>query len=283
MQLCNQIFNLSSEWFSHNMLVLNIKKTNFMIIGKVTNNQCLTLTFNNGLINKVSSVRYLGFVLDDKLSWKNILYVIDKCSKRIGMIKCAHNLLPISCLLSLYYTFMYPYIQSSVEIYGNACKKCVDKLKIIQKSCIRAMLFAKSTVHCMPFAKYLHLLLFDDLLYVRTLSFKHNVYCSNVCHIINYLFFRLPSLHSYSTRSNSYKFYLNHAVNNACKNFITFHGVVLWNNLAISIKELSTLSKFKLKLVSTIFEMHILFICLIYLLICVCINFLFNLFNYLIL
>ena len=33
------------------------------------------------------------------------------------------------------------------------------------------MLFAKSTVHCMPLAKYLHILLVDDLLYVRTLSF----------------------------------------------------------------------------------------------------------------
>ena len=39
------------------------------------------------------------------------------------------------------------------------------------------------------------------------------------------------------------------------KTFITFHGVVLWNNLAINIKELSTLSK--LKLVSTIFKMYI--------------------------
>ena len=55
----------------------------------------------------------------------------------------------------------------------------------------------------------------------------------------------------------SYNFYLTHAVYNLCKNFITFHGVVLWNNLAISIKELSTLSKYKLKLVSTIFEMYI--------------------------
>ena len=82
-----------------------------MIIGNVANNQCLTFVFNNGLIKRVSSVKYLDFVLDDKLSWKNyILYIIDKCSKGIGMIKCAHNFLPISCLLSLYYLFVYPYI-----------------------------------------------------------------------------------------------------------------------------------------------------------------------------
>ena len=233
-------------------------KTNFMIMGNVTNNLCLTHVFNNGLINRLSSVKYFGFVLNHKLSWINhVLYFIDKRSKRIDMIKCARNFLLISCSLSLYYLFVYSYIQNSIEIYGNACNKYVDELKIIQKSCIRAMLFAKSTVHCMPLAKYLHILLLDDLLYVCTLSFMHNVYYSNICHIINYLFVRLPSVHSYSTGSKSYNFYLNHAVNNACKNFITFHGVVLWNNLVISIKELSTLSKFELKLVSTIFEIHI--------------------------
>ena len=229
---------MCSEWFSHNKPVLNIKKINFMIIGNVANNQCLTLAFNNSLINTVASVKYLGFVLDDKLSWKNhILYVIDKYSKGISMIKCARNFLPISCLLSLYYSFVYPYIQNSIEIYGNACKKYVDKLKLIQKSCIKPMLFAKSTVHCMPLAKHLHILLLDYLLYVCTLSFMHNVYYSNLRHIINNLLVRLPSVHSYSTRSKSYNFYLNHAVKILCKNFITFHGVVLWNNLAISIKE----------------------------------------------
>ena len=173
------------------------------------------------------------------------------------MIKCACNFLPISYLLSLYYSFVYPYIHSSIDIYGNACKKYVDKLKLIQKSCIKAMLFAKSTVHCMPHAKNLHIFLFDNILYVRTMSFIHNIYYSNACHIINNLFVCLPSVHSYSTRSKSYNFYFNHAVHNSCKNFITFHGVVLRNNLAISIKELSTLSKFKLKLISTIFEMYI--------------------------
>ena len=105
------------------------------------------------------------------------------------------------------------------------------------------MLFAKPTVHCTPLAKYLCILFFNDLLYICTLSFMHNVYYSKVSHIINNLFIWLPSVHSYSTRSKSYNFYLNYAVNNSCTNFITFHGVVLWNNLPINIKELSTLSK----------------------------------------
>ena len=68
----------------------------------------------------------------------------------------------------------------------------------------------------------MHIYLFNDLLNVDTLSFMHNVYYSNVYHIINDFFVRLPSVHSYSTRSKSYNFYLNHAVNNSFKNFYYF-------------------------------------------------------------
>ena len=41
-----------------------------MIIGNynVANNQCLTLAFNNDLINTVSSVKFLGLLLNDNLS-----------------------------------------------------------------------------------------------------------------------------------------------------------------------------------------------------------------------
>ena len=62
----------------------------------------------------------------------------------------------------------------------------------------------------------------------------------------NHLLIRLLATCSQHTRSMSYNFYFNHAVNNLCKTFITFHGVIPYNNLAIIIKESSTLSKFKL-------------------------------------
>ena len=66
-QLRNMIFYDCSELFSSNMLTLNIKRTNFIIIGHVANNQYLTLNFSNGIINRVSSVKYHGAIIDKKL------------------------------------------------------------------------------------------------------------------------------------------------------------------------------------------------------------------------
>ena len=121
------------------------------------------------------------------------------------------------------------------------------------------MLFALSTPNYMPFAIHLHILLFDDLMYVRPLSFMHNVFTIQkyVILLIFFLFVYPLFILIIRTRSKSCNFYLNYAVNNSRKTSITFYGVVLWNNLAISIKELNTLIKFKLKQVSIIFEMDI--------------------------
>ena len=97
-----------------------------MIIGYVANNQYLTLNFNNGIINRVSSMKYLGVIID-KLKWdEHISYIVDKFSKGISLIKCARNFLPIKCLVSLHYSFVYPYIQNGIEFYGTACKNYVN-------------------------------------------------------------------------------------------------------------------------------------------------------------
>ena len=66
-QLCHEVFNAYSKCFASNILALNIKKTNYMIVGTMEKNECL-LPFIKGVISRVSTVEYLGVILDDKLS-----------------------------------------------------------------------------------------------------------------------------------------------------------------------------------------------------------------------
>ena len=50
-----------SEWFKANKLSLNIKKTNY------------TLFHKNSVLKRQISIKFLGVMLDENISWKEIL------------------------------------------------------------------------------------------------------------------------------------------------------------------------------------------------------------------
>ena len=107
-----------------------------------------------------------------------------------------------------------------------------------------------------PLTSHLCIILFDDVQYVRSLILMHKVYYSNTCNAVQNMFVRLCSVHAHCTRSLKFNFYLNHAISNTSKSFITFHGIVLWNKLINGLKELHLLPLFKSRLIDTIFQKY---------------------------
>ena len=78
-----------------------------------------TLTFDSHVVYRVDNVRYLSHVIDDKLNWQNhISNVNPKVSKVIVTIKRCSSFLPCSCLLTIYYSFIFPYLSSGMEFWG---------------------------------------------------------------------------------------------------------------------------------------------------------------------
>ena len=77
-----------------------------------------------------------------------------------------------------------------------------------------------------------------------------------MCNTVQNMFVRLCSVHIHCSRSLKFNFYLNHAINNTSKSFITFHEIVLWNNLINSLKELHSLPLFKSRLINTSFQKY---------------------------
>ena len=76
------------EWLNANKLSLNIKKTKYMIFSKKMNipNPSRQLLINNSPIERVKEFKFLGFVIDEHLSWTyHILYISNKISKMIGL------------------------------------------------------------------------------------------------------------------------------------------------------------------------------------------------------
>ena len=59
-------------------------------------------------IEEVKKTKFLGVIIDNKLSWKDhVAHVASKVSRGLGMIIKARNYLNKKGLITLYYTFVY--------------------------------------------------------------------------------------------------------------------------------------------------------------------------------
>ena len=69
----------------------------------------LKLQIDGEDIKEVQKTKFLGVIIDNKLTWKEpISYICGKISKGIGMIIKARHYLNKDGLLALYYSFVYP-------------------------------------------------------------------------------------------------------------------------------------------------------------------------------
>ena len=111
-------------WLKMNKLSLNIGKTHFMVFTnkKIRLNDLNILIDGTG-IEEVKKTKLLGVIIDNKLSWEDrVAHVVGKVSRGLGMIIKARNYLNKQGLLTLYYSFVYPYLTYCYDIWGKYIK-----------------------------------------------------------------------------------------------------------------------------------------------------------------
>ena len=84
------------------------------------------------VLQEVSSTKFLGVILDRKLTWKeHITYISSKISKGMGMLIKAQNYLNKDGLIALCNSFVFPYFTYHNHIWGNTYKSFVLQNKIV--------------------------------------------------------------------------------------------------------------------------------------------------------
>ena len=68
-------------------LSLNVDKTNFILFGNRKNIDNVCISMNNSIITRVRATKFLGVIIDEKLTWKyHISLVRSKLSKTVGIL-----------------------------------------------------------------------------------------------------------------------------------------------------------------------------------------------------
>ena len=102
-------------WFQANKLSLNIKKTKFVLFHKPRQRNIPKdlpiLKINNVEVKRENSLKFLGVIVDENLTWRNHIELIEnKIAKNIGVLFKASKLLNIRCLKNIYFALIHSYI-----------------------------------------------------------------------------------------------------------------------------------------------------------------------------
>ena len=98
-----------------NKLSVNAKKTNFMMFtNKKVDIESFHINLAGSKINHVSSLKFLGITIDNKLTWKNT-----------------------NILRMIYNAIVAPFIDYGISIWGTAANTYLDRIFKLQKRAIR--------------------------------------------------------------------------------------------------------------------------------------------------
>ena len=133
--------NYLFDWLCSNRLSLNVAKTEFIIFRPPRKHLAdrITLSLNGCKIFESTKVKYLGVILDSRLSWKHHIFELNKkLSRAVGML---YKLRSMNCdqriLLSLYFSLFQSHLTYGLVAWGFS--KHIDRIAYTQKRAIRAI------------------------------------------------------------------------------------------------------------------------------------------------
>ena len=168
-EILNEELNKITIWLNANKLMINVKKTHYMVFHRAKIKTLGTdVIMQNTSIQCVKSTKFLGVIIDNKLRWNDhITYVKNKISKSLGILYKIRRYLDNTTLTNMYYSFVFPYLIYCVEIWGSSHKSYLDPLVKIQKKCIRTIFFSEYLAPSEPLFQKLNILNFEKLVIQR--------------------------------------------------------------------------------------------------------------------
>jgi len=186
----NVLLDKLLDWVNCNSLKLNVKKTHYMIFTNTKNNKDynLNLKYNSETILQSHEERFLGVIMDDKLSWTTHRAAIkSRISRNAGIFFRARHMFKTPTLKTLYYSFIQSHLVYCSSIWGTGSKNSLSSIFIAQKKAVRAISFTNLYVkdkntqeysygHTKDIFNSLGILTIHNLILVQLLSHMHKIY-----------------------------------------------------------------------------------------------------------
>ena len=159
--IANKTLEELQNYMLSNQLHINLTKCTYMHFRPNLNNEerktcARTCTYSSHVenrlfirgvkIKKVDKVRFLGIIIDDKLSWEaHIQHLEARLLSAITMIKRIRKFVPKTLHKQLYFSLFQSHLTYGISAWGGACPTKLRKVFSIQKRCVRLLFGTKPT------------------------------------------------------------------------------------------------------------------------------------------
>src|SRR6266851_2505507 len=155
------------DWYNQNKLIINLKKSNYIIfhgVKKIIPTNIKTINLGCSILDRVFVTKYLGIYIQDNLRWSmHIKKLSSKIAPHVGMISKIRHYFSQNVVLMYYYAFIHSHMSYAISIWGNTYQTTLNPILVLQKKSIRYLTFANPISHSQPIFQLLKILPFNNL------------------------------------------------------------------------------------------------------------------------
>ena len=200
-----------------------------------------TQLYMNGIkLNEVKKIRFLGVIINNQLTWTDHkTHIKSKICKALGIIYSSREILRHSHLINIYNTFIQPYFNYCITLWGSSLTSETDPLIKLQNKVLRVLFSCKRSEDAWEMDEKQKILKVRHLYFqeIAKLCYKHHLDLNPP--IINSI---MPEKYNTNTAMLLTRSKTNHNYKqtkiNASKT-LTKNCIKIWNNLPTELKNLA--------------------------------------------
>ena len=149
------------NWCNVNKLTVNTTKCNVLVVPPQlqTSSPEIPVQIASSSLNATSSVKYLGILIDSKLTFtEHLKKVENKLARATGILSKLQTTLPPKSSLKLYYTLFHPHLLYGLIVWGSTYPSFLNKLGKLQNKAVKLVARGKFCDKATPYSAKLKIL-----------------------------------------------------------------------------------------------------------------------------
>ena len=200
---------------------------------------------NNEILQEKEHTKYLGVILDNKLTWKNHIPQTNfRISKGVGILYKRRQCVSRSTLRSLYFAFVQWNVNCCLLNWGNAAPSNLTPIRTNLNKALRIMCYKGPMYHSNTLYKKRNVLPLEGIHKLQLAKFMWKLQHKRLPQHTRSKYTTIP--HKYNTRQSTYsKLHLPSVRLDCAKRFTIYNGAHLWiSHVPTCVKSERTMKQF---------------------------------------